>query len=190
MGALADALIDYWFFGAGKEAAWDRAKRMARNILVDQVEGNATDVNENAVQFIVDWVLSNKAYFGTKAIGTCLGYTSDTGNTVYIFPSMLNQALSKAGYSPRKTMKYMAEQDLITTGVDKKTGKKLYSIQKWFEARNSRFVEFHIGKLAVKDQDEADEAAMDESEPTEAEITQASIGGFTEIENGGEALPF
>ena len=188
--ALADALIDYWFFGAGKEAAWDRAKRMARNILVDQVEGNATDVNENAVQFIVDWVLSNKAYFGTKAIGTCLGYTSDTGNTVYIFPSMLNQALSKAGYSPRKTMKYMAEQDLITTGVDKKTGKKLYSIQKWFEARNSRFVEFHIGKLAVKDQDEADEAAMDESEPTEAEITQASIGGFTEIENGGEALPF
>ena len=31
---------------------------------------------------------------------------------------------------------------------------------------------------------------MDESEPTEAEITQASIGGFTEIENGGEALPF
>lgn len=66
--ALADALIDYWFFGAGKEAAWDRAKRMARNILVDQVEGNATDVNENAVQFIVDWVLSNKAYFGTKAI--------------------------------------------------------------------------------------------------------------------------
>lgn len=191
--ALADALIDYWFFGAGKEAAWDRAKRMARNILVDQVEGNATDVNENAVQFIVDWVLSNKAYFGTKAIGTCLGFTSDTGNTVYIFPSMLNQALSKAGYSPRKTMKYMAEQGLITTTIDKRSGKKQYSIVKSFEARNSRFVEFHIGKLAMKgDPVEAGEDEMDESEPTEAEINeQGTIGGFTPIEEDGtEELPF
>lgn len=192
--ALADALIDYWFFGAGKEAAWDRAKRMARNILIDQVEGNATDVNENAVQFIVDWVLSNKAYFGTKAIGTCLGFTSDTGNTVYIFPSMLNQALSKAGYSPRKTMKYMAEQGLIATEVDRATGKKQYSVRKWFDNRTSRFVEFYIGKIAEsKDPVEAAEEEMDESEPTEAEINaQEKIGGFTEIEDGdgSDPLPF
>lgn len=189
--ALADALIDHWFFGATKEAAWARAKRMAGNILVDQVEGNATDVNENAVQFIVDWVLSNKAYFGTKAIGTCLGFSSDSGNTVYIFPSMLNQALSKAGYSPRKTMKYMAEQGLIATETDKRSGKKVYSIQKWFEARNSRFVEFYIGKLAVKDEDAANDAAIDESEPTEEELqAQGTIGGFTPIEDGSEELPF
>ena len=192
--ALADALIDYWFFGARKEAAWDRAKRMAKNILIDQVEGNATDVNENAVQFIVDWVLSNKAYFGTKAIGTCLGYSSDTGNTVYIFPSMLNQALSKAGYSPRKTMKYMAEQGLIATEVDRSTGKKQYSVRKWFDNRTSRFVEFYIGKIAEsKDPVEAAEEEMDESEPTEAEINaQEKIGGFTEIEDGdgSDPLPF
>ena len=189
--ALADALIDHWFFGATKEAAWTRAKRMAENILVDQVEGNATDVNENAVQFIVDWVLSNKAYFGTKAIGTCLGFTSDTGNTVYIFPSMLNQALSKAGYSPRKTMKYMAEQGLVATEVDRATGKKQYSVRKWFENRTSRFVEFYIGKIAEsKDPVEAAEDEMDESEPTEAELAQATIGGFTDIEDGSEELPF
>ncbi len=191
--ALADALIDYWLFGATKEAAWSKAKQMARSILVDQVEGNATDVNENAVQFIVDWVLSNKAYFGTKAIGTCLGFTSESGNTAYIYPSMLNQALSKAGYSPRKTMKYMAEQGLISTDIDRRTGKKQYSVQKWFEARNTRFVELFIGKLATKDQDAADDAAMDESEPTETEIqaqAQATIGGFTEIEDGDEELPF
>jgi len=192
--ALADALIDYWFFGARKEAAWDRAKRMAKNILIDQVEGNATDVNENAVQFIVDWVLSNKAYFGTKAIGTCLGFSSDTGNTVYIFPSMLNQALSKAGYSPRKTMKYMAEQGLIATEVDRSTGKKQYSVRKWFDNRTSRFVEFYIGKIAEsKDPVEAAEEEMDESEPTEAEINaQEKIGGFTEIEDGdgSDPLPF
>ena len=34
---------------------------------------------------------------------------------VYIFPSLLNQALTKAGYSPRKTLKYLADQGIITT---------------------------------------------------------------------------
>ena len=95
---------------------------MAASILINQVEANTTDVNENAVQFIVDWVLANRSYFGANAIGTCLGFTSETGNTAYIFPSMLNQALTKAGYSPRKTMKYMAEKDLIATDIDRKTG--------------------------------------------------------------------
>lgn len=188
--ALADALIDYWFFGASRETAWERAKRMARNILVDQVEGNATDVNENAVQFIVDWVLSNKAYFGTKALGTCLGFTSDSGNTVYIYKSILSEALTKRGFSAKKTMQYMAEQGLVATDIDRRTGKKQYSVQKWFESRNSRFVEFYIGKLAEKeDPVEAAEAALDESEPTEAEI-QTTIGEFTEIDGGDEALPF
>ena len=31
---------------------------------------------------------------------------------------------------------------------------------------------------------------MDESEPTEAELAQATIGGFTDIEDGSEELPF
>lgn len=146
--ALADAMIDQLFFGGTKESAWESAKAMAASILVNQVESNATDVNENAVQFVVDWVLSNKAYFGTSAMGTCLGFTNESGNVAYIFPSTLNQALSKAGYSPRKTMKYMAERELIGTEVDKSTGKKVYSVRKWFETRTARFIEFYIGKIA------------------------------------------
>lgn len=148
--ALADTMIDQLFFGGTKESAWEAAKAMATNILVNQVESNAMDVNENAVQFVTDWVLSNKAYFGTNAVGTCLGFTSESGNTAYIFPSMLNQVLAKAGYSPRKTMKYMAEQGLIGTEIDKSTGKKVYSVRKWFETRTARFIEFHIGKISEK----------------------------------------
>lgn len=148
--ALADTMIDQLFFGGTKESAWEAAKAMATNILVNQVESNAMDVNENAVQFVTDWVLSNKAYFGTNAVGTCLGFTSESGNTAYIFPSMLNQVLAKAGYSPRKTMKYMAEQGLIGTEVNKATGKKEYAVRKWFETRTARFVEFHIGKISEK----------------------------------------
>ena len=187
--ALADSLIDEWFFGGNPRESVAEAKRMAASILINQVEANTTDVNENAVQFIVDWVLANRSYFGANAIGTCLGFTSETGNTAYIFPSMLNQALTKAGYSPRKTMKYMAEKDLIATDIDRKSGKKQYSIIKWFGTRSARFVEFHIGKLAEnKDAiDDADEISDSDLPET---WRQESFGGFREIEGTDEELPF
>lgn len=187
--ALADSLIDEWFFGGNPRESVAEAKRMAASILINQVEANTTDVNENAVQFIVDWVLANRSYFGANAIGTCLGFTSETGNTAYIFPSMLNQALTKAGYSPRKTMKYMAEKDLIATDIDRKTGKRQYSIIKWFGTRSARFVEFHIGKLAEnKDAiDDADEISDSDLPET---WRQESFGGFREIEGTDEELPF
>lgn len=187
--ALADSLIDEWFFGGNPRESVAEAKRMAASILINQVEANTTDVNENAVQFIVDWVLANRSYFGANAIGTCLGFTSESGNTAYIFPSMLNQALTKAGYSPRKTMKYMAEKDLIGTDTDRKTGKKQYSIIKWFGTRSARFVEFHIGKLAEnKDAiDDADEISDSDLPET---WRQESFGGFREIEGTVQELPF
>lgn len=188
--ALADSLIDEWFFGGNPRESVAEAKRMAASILINQVEANTTDVNENAVQFIVDWVLANRSYFGANAIGTCLGFTSETGNTAYIFPSMLNQALTKAGYSPRKTMKYMAEKDLIATDIDRKTGKRQYSLIKRFGTRVARFVEFYIGKLAEnKDAiDDADE--LDDSSDLPEAWKQESFGGFREIEGGDEDLPF
>ena len=209
--ALADAMADSWFFGGAEKeapsntpdrtqaileplgisaASWAAAKRMAERILIDQVENNSTDVNENATQFIVDWVLSNKAYFGTNAVGTCLGMTSEQGNIAYIFPSMLNQALTKAGYSPRKTMKYLAERGLITATMDK-SGKKTYSTMKWFGDRSCRFVEFFIGKIAqavdpIDDYDEMHDAV----EPPESSYQQQELGGFVEITTTDEDLPF
>lgn len=186
--ALADALIDTWFFGGKWEDSWAAAKRMASDILVNQVESNATDVNENAVQFIVDWVLSNKAYFGPNTVGTCLGFTSETGNTAYIFPSMLNQALTKAGYSPRKTMKYMAEKDLISSYTER-GGRKTYTVMKWFGTRSSRFVEFYIGKLSKAEDpiDDAEELADARTSATQPAWEQQQ---FQPIDGEGEELPF
>ena len=168
--ALADAMISTWIFDnencvkeyeynqadsriacRGKEPlkispeAWERAKQMAKTILQEQMNAAAGDVNENATQFIVDWVLSNKDSFGEKAFGTCLGMMMN--KKVYIFPSMLNQALSKAGYSPRKTMKYLADQGLIGGSIDK-DGNRKNSVVKWFNNRNCRFVELYLDKLA------------------------------------------
>ena len=187
--ALADTMIDQLFFGGTVETSWAAAQSMAADILVNQVEANTADVNENAAQFIVDWVLSNKAYFGTNTVGTCLGFTSDSGNTVYIFPSTLNQALSKAGYSPRKTMKYLAEQGLISFTVDKQTKKKQYSVLKWFGTRNTRFVEFYIGKVAEN------KDTVDDSEELAEGKSAASMPGweqqqFVPLEGDDDELPF
>ena len=186
--ALADALIDTWFFGGEWAVSWASAKQMASDILVNQVESNATDVNENAVQFIVDWVLSNKAYFGPNTVGTCLGFTSETGNTAYIFPSMLNQALTKAGYSPRKTMKYLAEKELISSYTER-GGRKTYTVMKWFGNRSSRFVEFYIGKLSKAEDpvDNAEELADARAAAAQPEWEQQQ---FTPIDGEDEELPF
>lgn len=62
---------------------------MARNILQEQMNADTGDVNENATQYIVDWILSNKDSFGEKAFGTCLGMIQN--KNAYIFPSMLTQ---------------------------------------------------------------------------------------------------
>lgn len=186
--ALADAMIDTWFFGGEWALSWAAAKQMASDILINQVESNATDVNENAVQFIVDWVLSNKAYFGPNTVGTCLGFTSETGNTAYIYPSMLNQALTKAGYSPRKTMKYLAERELISSYTER-GGRKTYTVMKWFGNRSSRFVEFYIGKLSKAEDpvDAAEELADARAAAAQPEWEQQQ---FTPIEGEDEELPF
>jgi len=84
-------------------------------------------------------------------------------------------------------MKYMAEQGLISTEVDEKTGKKTYSVRKWFENRTSRFVEFYIGKLA-ECRDPIDD--IDEIESGKQAQSQWEQQGFTEVSDGNEELPF
>ena len=219
--ALADSMIDSLFFSRGdrdqegakcdqgeeisdqksqkrnetlqiRNDSWERAKKMAASILQEQMNSDTGDVNENAVQFIVDWVLSNRLYFGEKAIGTCLGTTSESGNIVYIFPSTLNQALTKAGYSPRKTLKYMADKGLITS-VERSDHKgKTYQITKRFDNRMCRFVEFFIGQLSEKedplDIDDEDENPQ-KAEPKYHQESFADADGFIPVDDGSK-LPF
>lgn len=219
--ALADSMIDSWFFSGEnrdqeeakcdqndeksdqksqkrnetlqiRNDSWERAKQMAASILQEQMNSDTGDVNESAVQFIVDWVLSNRLYFGEKAIGTCLGTTSESGNIVYIFPSTLNQALTKAGYSPRKTLKYMAERGLITSSERKDHKGKTYQVTKRFDNRLCKFVEFFIGQLSEKedplDIDDEDEQPQ-KAEPKYHQESFADADGFIPVDDGSK-LPF
>lgn len=206
--ALADAMIDTWFFSENpdqneektdqnslqiekkleiRDDSWKRAKQMAASILQEQMNTDVGDVNENALQFVVDWVLQNRMYFGEKAIGTCLGTFSESGNIAYIFPSALNQALSKAGYSARKTLKYMADKQLITAKQRADHKGKTYQVPKRFDGRVCKFIEFFIGRIAEKedvmDCNEEDEV---DNGPNEA---LPGADGFQQV-SMNEALPF
>ena len=213
--ALVDAMIEGWIFHpdpdaeeppAGvklpltlREGAWDRAVEMAKTIIEEQLASGTGDVNEHATQFIVDWILSNKSQFGDRAIGTCLGTVGPGGRQAYIFPSLLNQALEKAGYSPRKTMKYLADNSIITT-KPKKNGGREYSVTKWFDNRTCRFVEFDLGRFAKQvDAAEDEEEAAKAMQATPTAPPKIDNDGFRQVsldddipflnDNGGE-LPY
>lgn len=215
--ALADAMVSTWIFDNENSAAeyenadyeknevlpltisdkaWERAKRMAKSILQEQMNSGTGDVDENATQFIVDWVLSNKDSFGEKAFGTCLGMMMN--KRVYIYPSMLSQALAKAGYSPRKTMKYLADQGLIGTSTDK-NGNTKNSVIKWFDNRNCRFVELFMDKLAPEQDPLTDEAEIADGMKQDnynqmslpGTAPEPDADGFIQIPEGADdELPF
>lgn len=205
--ALADAMIDTWFFSDqdkedqdqedGKqeqilevsEQSWERAKQMAAAILQEQMNADTGDVNENAVQYVVDWVLQNRLYFGEKAIGTCLGTFSESGNTAYIFPSALSQALTKAGYSSRKTLKYMADKGLITSKDRTDNKGKTYQVTRRFDNRVCKFIEFFIGKLSEKE-DAIDIEDDDKKDaPKYEQQSLPGMDGFIPVDDGYD-LPF
>lgn len=203
--ALADAMIDTWIFrdceepgmAAGEKvpleiepASWSRAVAMAKSIIQEQQEAGVADVNENATQFIVDWILSNRQYFGEKAIGTCLGTVSSDGKKAYIFPSILNSVLTKAGYSPRKTMKYLGGAGIVAS-TPKSGGGKEYCVRRWFDNKTCRFVEFDLSRFTkARDVLEEDAAPVSSSTPTDAGFTQMELGQTTPFDNSEPELPF
>ena len=206
--ALADAMIETWIF-SGKESesrvsdngkkeliiapdVWQRSVQMAHSIIKEQLAAGVADVNENATQYIVDWILSNRMQFGEKAIGTCLGTISSDQNKAYIFPSILNQTLTKAGYSPRKTLKYLADNNIITS-TPKPNGGKEYCIRKWFDNRTCRFVEFDLKRFSKPiDALNEDEAAEAQEPQPEGEWKQLEMGTPTPFDNKEqvEELPY
>lgn len=159
--ALADAMIDTWIFSeirnqpdisdSGKEIlkisdeSWQAAVDMARGIIGIQDNSTTTNVNENATQFIVDYILTNRAFFGERAVGTCLGWIDDNTGKAYLFPTQIKQALSRSGFSHRKTMKYLADNgDIDIDGSGK------YSVRKYFDGRMVRVIGFNLNKYMPK----------------------------------------
>ena len=143
--ALADMLIDEWIFG-GTDSRND-ALKMAARVLGEQAVAEASgDVNQNAKQFLFDWIMSNKNQFTSNCIGTRLGMIDD--DCAYIYPSILNNTLSKAGYSPRKTLKYLADEGCLEVSHNGNHGTT--SIPKRIEGKLCRMVGFKLNTAEEK----------------------------------------
>ena len=169
--ATADTLISVWLFGEQKDEAIERAVSMSTEILLMQQTAKSRDVNMSALQFVVDWINSNGSQFGADARSPAYGFVS--AGKWYIYPSILNEALEKMHYSPRKTLKYFAEQDIIGKSSDGK-----FSVMKYNESKRGRFVEFDLTRaIDILSKDDSDKTGDDAFE------------GFTEIDDDSD-LPF
>ena len=144
---------------------------MSTEILLMQQTAKSRDVNMSALQFVVDWINSNGSQFGADARSPAYGFVS--AGKWYIYPSILNEALEKMHYSPRKTLKYFAEQGIISKDNEGK-----HSIVKYNDTKRGRFVEFDLTRaIDILSKDDSDKTGDDAFE------------GFTEIDDDSD-LPF
>ena len=137
--ATADAMIGRLFFG--EAAAYEKAISMATSILQDISANELPDVNENAVQFIADWIKMNTDAFNADGR---VRYGSIIEDIAHVYPTALREALEKAGFSYRKTMKYLSDEGIIQTDG---TGKN--TVVKKIAGRPMRIVAIDLQMLAI-----------------------------------------
>lgn len=119
--ALADYLASRLIFAEPEAAARENALQMAQSILDGMRQNARGDVNENALHFIEEWIASNRAHFSMDGVPPCYGNFAGDGENMYIVPSCLYDALTKAGYNHRKTLQYLASTGRIKTDSAGKT---------------------------------------------------------------------
>ena len=178
--ATADALLSEWLFSTPREEAERLARQMAEGIVRENNENSIRDVNETAAQYVSDWINSNTKGFTGEGFGQRLGEIE--GNFAYIFPSVLNKAIADGGFSTRKTLKYLAEQNIIETISE--GGSIRYSIQRRFNGSKQRFVKVDMALIGRSKDEREKSTHTDDGVPT-----NTGWGGFTELDDD-EPLPF
>lgn len=135
---LADKLISQWIFEDD-----NRSREMGEYILDSLEDEKEADATERAYNFLREWLIANSSQFTSDVKGERYGYMD--GDKFYVFPYILDKALTTQGYSYRKTIKALGERGLI--GVTYLKNKKEYCVRKKFDGKTSRFIEFHFEDL-------------------------------------------
>lgn len=121
----------------------ERALAMARHIAKDIKDNEPPDVNVSALNFILDWMNMNSVGF-TEDARERLGFVDPYGN-VCVFPTALRTALEKEGFSSRKTIKYLMDEEYIQAG--EKDGRRISTPLKKFNGKPCRVLCFSAAKL-------------------------------------------
>jgi hypothetical protein len=149
--ATADLMIGKLFFGDASPHA--EALEMASLILGDIAANELPDVNENAVQFIADWIKMNEEAFSADSK---VRYGSIAEDVAFVYPTALREALEKAGFSYRKTMKYLADEGII------QTDKGVNTIVKKVRGRPIRVVAIDLQMLTIPMSDDVEVEGFDD----------------------------
>lgn len=108
---LADRMLSRCIFGEDAAAAEAGAASMANRIVADMQQEEQPDVNEQAAQFVSDWIVANGRCFKEESPLQRYGFIDD--GTAYVLPTILREALEKGGFSYRKTMNWLADNEII-----------------------------------------------------------------------------
>ena len=138
---LADQMLSRCIFHEDADTALMEAQHMANCITAGIQEQEQPDVNEQAAQYISDWISANaNSFTDTNAIGQRYGSIED--GTAFILPTILREALEKGGFSYRKTMNWLAENDIIQIDPHGK-----YQVVRWFGNRSVRMIAIDMEAL-------------------------------------------
>lgn len=125
---LADVLCGRKFFGEDNMTAIKKAVSMCQNVLKSIVENQPDNVNDNAIQYIADYILQHRQNFDTKDQAAKLeSYGLIDNECVYIRPTAFDKICEDGGYSARKTSKDMAVRGYLKFQLGK-DGKRTYSV--------------------------------------------------------------
>ncbi len=120
--AFADALAEYYVFSPGKawEACLEGGAGLARWCLDNSTGRQGGDTDLKAMQFISEWLVRNRIHFeeGCEAdrlerYGILDVRRERPGVVWCVFSSVLERALSDAGYDRTKTLRRMAGEGLL-----------------------------------------------------------------------------
>lgn len=141
--AAADSIASKWIFG--EDDADKNAMDMAVCILGDLDDEEQSDATGRTYEFIREWTMANANQFKSEVKYERYGYYDRIEKAYYIFPHVLKAALEDEGFSYRKTLKTLGDRGLV--GISYDGDKKKYSVVKFFEGRNGRFIKFVFSEL-------------------------------------------
>ena len=118
LAATADFLTAQWIWGATAEGAYYAAVGMGMEVLAALQSVEEADVGEKAYAWLTSWVLSNREQFTERHRSPRYGFFHAGSDEVLIFPSILEEAITKAGYAYQKTLRWLAENEKIKTAVE------------------------------------------------------------------------
>ena len=138
---LADELISSWLFNDDPDASL----KMGVEILSSLEDVMDTDIIEKAYEFVKGWMISNIDQFKEGSKGQRFGIID--GDSFYVFPQILQEALEKQGLSYRKIIRGFADRGYIEISYES-DGKKRNSVVKKIEGRACRMISFDLSEAA------------------------------------------